>query len=261
MARVILPPPEVLRQILPPRLQPRPAPTPAPPPEAKDRISIGPPSTERAKGPLLLRPEDDLTAVAKGTPQAAPTPPPAGGEAARQGTPSDTKEKQASEGLRLPPGMGTAPRGEDGARKGTAGAREPSIASSLKNLERRIQDAGSVGVPSGTVQRTGPLMFDPEGADFTVWINHFKNEVYRNWIVPQPALLGFRGHVDVEFTVERNGSLSNLQMLKSAGTPALDRAAVNALLGSRFLPLPADYGPPRVTMTVTFYYNEGPSQS
>jgi TonB family protein len=107
----------------------------------------------------------------------------------------------------------------------------------------------------------GPLFFDPEGADFTLWINHFKNEVYRNWLVPEPALLGFRGHVDLEFAVERDGTLTNLKMLKPSGTPALDRAAQNALLGSRFLPLPADFAPPRVTMQVTFFYNEGPQGS
>ena len=107
----------------------------------------------------------------------------------------------------------------------------------------------------------GPLFFDPEGADFTVWINHFKNEVYRNWIVPQPALMGFRGHVDIEFTVERDGRISSLRVLKSTGTPALDRAAQNALLGSRLMPLPADYAPARITMQGGFYYNEGPQGS
>ena len=265
MARVILPPPEVLRQLLPPPAKPhdaRPVPVPTPPPaNAKDRISVGPPSSERAKGPLVLRREDDLTAVPKGTPKATPAPAvpsAATPENKASGAPGDPKERQAVEGLRLPPGLGSLPQGEDAARKGKA---EPSIASSLKNLERRIQDTGPLGLPSGTGQQMGPLFFDPLGADFTVWLNHFKNEVYRNWIVPQSVMMGFRGHVDLEFTVERNGSVTNLRMLKSSGTPALDRAAVNALVGSRLLALPADYGPPRVTMGVTFYYNEGPGQS
>jgi protein TonB len=104
----------------------------------------------------------------------------------------------------------------------------------------------------------GPLFFDPQGADFTRWINHFKNEVYRNWIVPQPARFGMAGHVDVEMVVERDGTISSLRVLKSAGALALDRAAVNALRGSQFLPLPADYDPARVTMQVSFYYNEVP---
>ena len=117
------------------------------------------------------------------------------------------------------------------------------------------------GLPTGTGQQTGPLFFDPQGADFTAWIEHWKNEVYRNWILPQPALMGFSGHVDLEFTVERDGTVSSLRMLKSSGTSSFDRAARNALLGARLLPLPADYGPPRVTIQVGFYYNEGPGRS
>lgn len=89
-------------------------------------------------------------------------------------------------------------------------------------------------------------------------MDHFKKEVYRNWIVPAPAA---KGHVDFEFTVERDRTLSSPRLLKSSGTPALDRAPQNALQGSRFLPLPSDFGPPRVTMQVGLYYNEAPQGS
>jgi TonB family protein len=143
---------------------------------------------------------------------------------------------------------------------GSPGAERRSIAGSLRNLDQRIV-AGDVGIPTGTGQQMGPLFFDPEGADFTAWIQHFKNEVYRNWIVPEPALMGFKGHVELEFAVERDGQMNELRLLQSAGTPALDRAARNALVGSRLLPLPSDFGPPRVTMRVIFFYNEGPGGS
>ena len=116
-------------------------------------------------------------------------------------------------------------------------------------------------VPSGAAEYMGGLRFDPLGADFTRWVKHFKNEVYRNWIVPQTALSGVKGGVDFEFRVERDGSVSALRTLKSSGTPELDRAAQNALQGSRFLPLPSDYPPPRITMQVTFFYNQGPRGS
>ena len=263
--RIFLPPPAVLREFLPPPPpQRRPEPTPAPrAPEARDKISIGPPSNERAKGPLVLRREDDLTAVPKGRPDAAPSaeasaPP---GLPSTPVPPSGAKAAGGSPGLRLPPGLdGRAPGGDEGAVP-RPGPSSPSIASSLRNLERRLQAAGARGVASGTGQQIGPLFFDPEGADFTLWVNHFKNEVYRNWILPQPALLGIGGHVDLEFTVERDGTLTNLRMLKSSGTTALDRAAQNALVGSRLLPLPGDYGPPRVAMQVTFFYNEAPRES
>ena len=100
----------------------------------------------------------------------------------------------------------------------------------------------------------GPLFFDPEGADFTAWINHFKNEVYRSWIVPQAAVMGMKGDVDIEFVVARDGTLVSVTMVRSSGTAALDRAAQNALLGSRLLALPADYAPAQITMRARFIY-------
>ena len=101
----------------------------------------------------------------------------------------------------------------------------------------------------------GPLFFDPRGADFTVWINHFTNEVYRNWITPQPALMGVGGRVDVEFTVERDGRLSAVRLLTSSGNNMLDKAGMDSLSESRFLPLSSDYRPPNVTMRAAFFYN------
>jgi TonB family protein len=270
-ARVFVPPAEMLRQVLPPtalRPAPRPVPTaPPPPPSARDRISIGPPITLQQKGPLILRKEDDLTKVPKGRPDAlpspaAPAPPAATPEPARAADAGTLPKAPGSEGLQLPPGIGQElPRGSEGSKGQKAAPTGPSIASSLRDLDRRLQTSGPLGLPSGTGQQMGPLFFDPMGADFTLWINHFKNEVYRNWIMPQPALMGMRGHVDIEFTVERDGSLSQCRILTSSTNPALDKAAKNALESGRFLPLPDDYGPPSVTMRASFFYNEAPAGS
>jgi protein TonB len=260
---IFMPSRELLRQLAPPPAHRTPAPVPTPPPaqaRPKDRISIGPPSTDRAKV-LELRREDDLTKVPKGKPNALPSAPPTPAPAVAASSPAPIPGAEATvrqaEGLRVPSRLNGPAPGDGGSRAGGASPR-PTLAESLRNLDQRLADVGPRGIESGTGQQMGPLFFDPEGADFTVWINHFKNEVYRNWIVPQAALLGFRGHVDLEFSVERDGTLSDLRMLKSSGTPALDRAAANALMGSRLLPLPRDFGPPRVTMQVTFFYNQGP---
>jgi TonB family protein len=215
---------------------------------------------------MILRREDDLTAAPKGKPNGTPaTPPPptpltpSSDAVAKAG---DRVETPQLPGFRVPPGVvGNLPRGEEGSRKGS-GPQQRSIASAAEDVVRRMDESGPRGLPSGNgQQQMGGLAFDPEGADFTVWINHWKNEVYRNWIVPQPALLGFRGHVDIEFTVERDGSMSSIHLVKSAGQPAMDRAAENALKGGRFLPLPLDFRPPRVTINVSFFYNEGPAGS
>jgi TonB family protein len=136
------------------------------------------------------------------------------------------------------------------------------IPGAVDEVTRRMERDGQLEVlelPPGTEQDLGGLHFDPQGADFTLWIIAFKKEVYRNWVVPQAAQLGnAQGHVNFEFTVERNGSMSALRMLQSSGTASLDQAAQNALSAGRFTALPNDYRPPRVTMQVTFFYNEAP---
>jgi TonB family protein len=276
---VFLPPNTVLKELIP--LRPRAAapppprarampnlPEPTPPPippdvKKKDRISIGS-EAPKEKEPLLLR-RDEMIQAKKGRPDAAPSVAP---DAPRVAAPSvaggGTPEVPGAPGLRMPPGFdGARPgAGDDGARS-RPGAAGPSIARSLQNLDQKLRAAGESGIVTGTgQQQMGPLAFDPEGADFTVWINHFKNEVYRNWNIPEPVLLGFRGHVDIEFTVDREGHLTAPpRLIKSSGTPALDRAAMNALTSATFLALPADYGPPRCTMNVSFFYNEGPRPS
>jgi TonB family protein len=249
-ARVFLPPAEELRRLLA-------RPTPPPPSSAKDRISVGPPSAERSQGPLVLRRDDDLTAIPKGTAGAVATPPsPAPGPVTRApaARSAEVRETPRALGLTLPPGFGRLPSGDRESPRG-----EPLPPISLESaardyVARRFGDGGPRGLPSGTGKQMGPLFFDPEGADFTEWINHFKDEVYRNWIVPQSALLGFKGDVDLAFVVARDGTLLDLTLERSSGTPALDRAARYAISGSRLLPLPADYGPNQITMRVRFIY-------
>jgi len=224
----------------------------------KDRISVGPPSTERSKGPIVLRRDDDLTAVPRGTtsavpsprasPAASPAPPPSPARTAETGA------MPRAPRLTLPPGPGRLPQGELGSTRGEARRPTSIVSAAREYVERGFGDAALRGLPSGTGRQMGPLFFDPEGADFTEWVGHFKGEVYRNWILPQAALLGFGGDVELAFVVTRDGTLLDLALVRSSGTAALDRAARNALQGSRLLPLPADYGPDRIAMRVRFIY-------
>lgn len=255
-ARVYMPSAETLRRLAPPserkKMQEPATPAPPPPKTAKDRISIGAPDPRHARE-LILKRDQDISSVpsAPGSVASHVATPPPGSE----------EKKQAAQTLPLPMGHGSIAAGDSAAQPSSE--RRPSLLASIEGIERRMEKSqGADGVMTGAVgQQVGALFFDPQGADFTAWINQFTHEVYRNWIVPQAVLLGFRGEVDIEFTVARNGTMHDVHVTASSGTAALDHAATNALLGSRLLPLPNDYGPPEVTMKVSFHYNEGPRRS
>jgi len=260
---VFLPPPAVLRQLAPRPIPPRPpVPAPTPPPAdpaKKDRESVGSTFDRRADKLLEMLRDHDFTATPKGAPSppsnsAQPSPPPTPPASSLAAEARGSKAVPGSPGLRLPPGLRRdVPSGREGspARPGPIGQ---SIASAVRQLEQRLERESQLGLPTGSGQNIGGVFFDPQGADFTGWVNHFKNDIYRNWIIPQPALMGFGGAAEFEITVERDGTLSAIRILRSTGTPALDRAVQNALTNSRFLPLPADYGPARVTMRLLFEY-------
>jgi len=243
IAKAVVVPPAELRKILGLRpLPPPPRPTP-PPPEAgaKDRVSIGSALRPQARDRIEMRPDEDLSAVPKGTPvvgttaaAAAPPPPPA----AAPGAPMtiDGRLVQKVERPTLAPGPILASLRRLG-NTGTAGT------------------PGLLGSPTGTERELSGLKFDPQGADFTEWAQRFQNEVYRNWIAPPAAVMGWGGgECEFQFVVDRSGAVTEVNLIASTGIPAYDRAARNALLSARLLPLPADYAPATLPIHVIFSY-------
>jgi TonB family protein len=107
-----------------------------------------------------------------------------------------------------------------------------------------------------TGQRAGGLFFDPLGADFGPWVRRFRDEVYRHWIPPKLTERDQQARsADVEFVVQRDGSISAVRILKSTDRQELDDAAVRALRSCRLPSLPKDYPLEAVTIQVSFTYD------
>lgn len=226
-----------------------PAPTP-PPPEKSAKISIGEASDKRAEELRLERDRDIGRRGAK-TAQQMARPEEAIPESQRQAGRGRGEDAEKS-GMPQPTGGSfQMPPADDARAADPSGGLLSATTRSVERAMRERRDLSQMEIPG---YQMGPLFFDPEGADFTRWINHFKSEVYRNWIIPEPARLGIRGQAGIEFTVDRSGGITRITMLSSSGMPALDRAASNALQGSALLPLPDDYPAGSVTMRVTFVY-------
>jgi TonB family protein len=169
-------------------------------------------------------------------PQPAPPAPPVE-------TPSAIEQRQAEMAMMQKPQMQPPPGG--------------SLGEALKNLQKYVQNE-SFNNQKGQTQEFGPLQFDTKGVEFGPWIRRFVSQVRRNWFVPMAAMT-MRGRVVITFFVHRNGSLTDVTVIRPSEIESFNTAAVNALLASNpTVPLPPEYPDDKAFFTVTFFYNENP---
>jgi len=146
----------------------------------------------------------------------------------------------------------------DGARPRASG----SLGDALRNLQRYVEDE-RFDNPRGGGGTFGPaIQFDTMGVEFGPWIRRFVAQVKGNWepLIPLAAW-SLKGHVVITFNVHTNGAITDLSVIKPASIEAFNTAAYGALASSNpTLPLPSEYPAPKAFFTVTFFYNETPTQ-
>jgi TonB family protein len=102
------------------------------------------------------------------------------------------------------------------------------------------------------------LLSDPQGVDFRPYLIRILSTVKRNWlaVMPESARMGRRGKVQIQFAINRDGSVPKLVISLPSGTHALDRAAVAGISASNpFPPLPQEFQGEQVRLQFTFLYN------
>jgi len=105
----------------------------------------------------------------------------------------------------------------------------------------------------------GPsFQFDSKGVDFGSWLRRFRAQVYRNWLLPYAAM-SLHGHTALRFTIRKDGTILDMQILQPSSVEAFTTSAFNAIKASNpTVPLPPEYPDDQMVMTVIFYYNEYP---
>lgn len=210
------------------------------------------PLVDRPALPKALAPPSDLDRRAT-----APDPVPQ----ARNEDPlsrGDTPERiQASP--EAPPQLAESPRPAPPAPDAASAVpRVPGgiLGSALRNLQRYV-DQNVDNLEGGAVDQGPDIQFDSKGIDFGPWLRRFRAQVYRNWLIPQAAMV-MHGHVVIQMAVLRNGTLANIRIVKPSGIEAFDNAAMTALkMSNPTMRLPDGYpGDGIDPFTVTFYYNE-----
>jgi TonB family protein len=136
--------------------------------------------------------------------------------------------------------------------------RSPGLLSdAIRNVARYSQGETLQNVQGNS--DFGPsFQFDSKGVDFGSWLRRFRDQVYRNWLIPYAAM-ALHGHTVLRFTIHRDGSISDLMVLQPSSVDAFTKAAFNAIKASNpTVPLPREYPDDSMVMTVIFYYNETP---
>jgi protein TonB len=83
------------------------------------------------------------------------------------------------------------------------------------------------------------------------YITTMRDLIDRNW----NSRMQGSGVAVVKYTIQRDGTLTNIELEKSTGSPVLDLMAQRALVLTRQLPpLPAEYTEPSLTVHLTFEY-------
>lgn len=231
-----------------------PAPTPPNAPEISDmdRQAAAPEMAERPENALPFSRGDTSERVEAAPEDRArgrgpdPEPAPPAPERTAENTPPVPESDTA---LSVPPQGQAQPRTRPpGGRLGEA----------LRDLQKYV-DRQTFNNPGGGANEFGPaIQFDTKGVEFGPWIRRFVAQVKRNWIVPNAAM-AMRGRVVIQFNVHRDGSITDLTVVRPSEIDSFNRSAVNALMMSNpTTPLPPEYPDDKAFFTVTFYFNESP---
>ena len=105
----------------------------------------------------------------------------------------------------------------------------------------------------------GPsIQFDTKGVEFGPWLRRFIAQIRRNWFVPYAAM-SLRGNVVLGFKVHKDGSITDLQIMRPSAIDAFTKSAFNAIkLSNPTVPLPLEFPDENAPFIVTFYFNETP---
>jgi TonB family protein len=150
------------------------------------------------------------------------------------------------------------------ATKASAAAGTVDLRDAIKGMRGAIGgpqvDPGSItggGGEIGTADQ-GPLSFETSWFDWGPYAQSMVSKIRVNWYANMPQLIrtGIGGVVTIRFTIQRDGRITDVTILKTSGHPPYDHAAKKAIeLSSPLAALPKDFPNPNERVTAMFYYN------
>jgi TonB family protein len=127
-------------------------------------------------------------------------------------------------------------------------------------VTRHDQDAiVSATVARSNAARGGDLeiLSNTQGVDFGPYLQELSKVVRHNWYILVPEFAGQKqGKLAIEFSIGKDGHVSDMHLAASSGDVALDRPAWGSITNSDpFKPLPADFKGQYLALRLHFTYN------
>ena len=127
--------------------------------------------------------------------------------------------------------------------------------------------SGPISVTAGEMVAESPPPKEELSEEITVPLNNkdprfkkyldaVRDRVLQTWRYPDGAEEGLHGVLELEIFVGRDGSVSQVQVIKSSGYPILDEGAKEAVRrASPFPPIPPTFKTKRLKIRAGFRYN------
>jgi TonB family protein len=121
---------------------------------------------------------------------------------------------------------------------------------------------GGYANPNASRLNSGALSFDTAAWDLGPYARQVQEKVESNWRIPgAQEVLRQKGWVAIRFTIQKNGTITDLALERSSGIPSYDQSALNALISSNPLPpLPPEVTAPSLGALFRFFYNLPPEE-
>jgi protein TonB len=243
-ARLVTPEEMPRPQVL-PRQRVRPVPV---PPLAMKRRSPLPPIPRRERRPPLAPPPPPIVRQ-KPSPPATPTVP---GEGRGTGKTATEKPPRGTEGAgKTGTGTGASARKSTGPRE-LFGMNELLDTGVTEEIARKgTASQGTKG------EKDNPVTFDTKEYRFAGYMTKLKEKIESIWVYPpEAAQKGIYGDLKIQFTINKDGSLGEVRLIRTSGYKMLDDAAIRALRdGQPYWPLPDSWHMKSYTISGHFVYS------
>lgn len=132
----------------------------------------------------------------------------------------------------------------------------PGLGTQLQQLSSGAMKGG-YNNPNASRLNTGDLSFDTVAWDLGPYARRVQERVQGNWRTPEAQMiLRQKGWVAIRFFIQKDGRVTDLQVVRPSGIPSYDQSAMDALRSSNPLPpLPPEVNVPQLGAVFRFFYN------